>query len=167
MSLALSVDAFIPQKCKEEFHQLLRNTTDKLSNNVYCTKDTMYHKTNLIRETNDIVIISGDKDNSIVIMNKKDYNMKIDDTIIEGIKELESFQSLLYQHFKNSPHYRKMLPSSHQPAGFFNTTAKTQKFESIKSIIIEYLKPLTKNELVITNIQQFPPMPNNLNFRWK
>ena len=45
----------------------------------------MYQKSKVIRENRDIVILSGDKDNSIVIMNKKDYNRKIDDMINEGI----------------------------------------------------------------------------------
>ena len=45
----------------------------------------MYQKSKVIRENRDIVILSGDKDSSIVIMNKKDYNRKIDDMINEGI----------------------------------------------------------------------------------
>ena len=69
----------------------------------------MYYKTKVIRENRDNVILSGDKDSSIVIMNKKYYNRKIDDMINERIqqgkyketdynilKELESFQSFLY-----------------------------------------------------------------------
>ena len=80
-----------------------------------------------------------------------------------------------------------MLPSSHQPARFF-ATAKTHKIENINDVTIdnlklrpiidqtetcyyktgkvitEYLKPLTKNELIITNIQQFPSMLNNVQF---
>ena len=71
-------------------------------------------------------------------MNKKDYNRKTDDMINEGrqqgkyretydniLKELESFQSFLYENFKNSYHYRQMLPSSHQPARFFVTAKLT------------------------------------------
>ena len=138
-SLASSVDTFVPPESKEEFHQFLRNTTYKLSNNVYRTRDTMYHKTKFIRNNKDTVIHSGDKDSSIVIMNKKDYTKKTDNVINGGIqegkyketddnisKELESFQSFLYWHFKNSPHYRQMLPSSHQAARFF-ATAKNFK----------------------------------------
>ena len=158
----------------------------------------MSHKIKLIQDNKDIVILSGNKDSSIVIMNEKDYNRKIDDMINEGIQqgkyketddniliELESFQSFLYRHFKNSPHYRQMLPSSHEPACFF-ATAKTHKFENMNNIstdnlklptiidptekcyyktgkvIAEYLKPLTNNEFVITNNQQFPSMLINV-----
>ena len=112
-------------------YKFILQNTYKLSNNVYRTNYTMYHKSKVIRENRDIAILSGGKNSSIVIMNKKDYNRKIDDMINEGIqqkkyqeavgnilKELESFQSFLYQHFKNSPHYRQMLASSHQPARF-------------------------------------------------
>lgn len=61
-SSASSVDAFAPQESKEEFHQFLRNTTYEFSNNVYSTRDTTYHKTKLIRDNKDIIILSGDKD---------------------------------------------------------------------------------------------------------
>ena len=56
-SLASSVDTFVPPESKEEFHQFLRNTTYKLSNNVYRTRDTMYYKTKFIRDNKDIVIL--------------------------------------------------------------------------------------------------------------
>ena len=127
---------------------ILRNTY-KLSSNVYRTNYTMHHKSKIIRENR-----SGGKNSSIVIMNKKDYNRKIDDMINEGIqqkqyketdgnilKELESFQSFLYRHFKNSPHYRQMLASSHQPARSF-ATAKTHKFKNISDIGCGHTKML-------------------------
>ena len=70
-------------------------------------------------------------------MNKKDYNKKVEEMINEGIeqgkyeetednilKELESFQSFVYCHFKDVPYYKQMLPSSHQQARFF-ASAKT------------------------------------------
>ena len=112
----------------------------------------MYHYTKFIRDNKDIVIFSGDKDSSIAIRNKKDYNKKIDEIINDGIqrgkhketddnilKELESFQSFLYRHFKNSPHYRQMLPSSRQLARIF-ATAKTHKLENINDITVDNLK---------------------------
>ena len=38
-------------------------------------------------DNKDIAILSGDKDSSIVIMNKKDYNRKIEDMTNEGIQQ--------------------------------------------------------------------------------
>ena len=83
--LASSVDTFVPPECKGEFHQFLRNTTYQLSNNVCCTRETMCHKTKFIRHNKDIVILSDDKDSSIVIVNKKDYNKKIEHMINDGM----------------------------------------------------------------------------------
>ena len=48
-----------------------------MSNNYYRTLDTMYHETKCIKDNKDIVILSGDKDSSIVILNKNDYSRKI------------------------------------------------------------------------------------------
>ena len=77
----------MPQYNKEEFYQLLRSTTD---NNVDHTRGTMFHKAKLIRDNKDIVILSGSKDNSIVIMNKNDYNKTLDDMVNEGIQQRKS-----------------------------------------------------------------------------
>ena len=71
-SLGSSVDTFVPPESKKEFYQFLRNTKYKLSNNVYRTRDTIYHTTKFIRDNKDIVILSGDKGSSIVIMSKRD-----------------------------------------------------------------------------------------------
>ena len=81
--------------------------------------------------------------------------------------------------------YKDKMPSSHQPARFF-TSAKTHKFENFDDInikelklrpiidqtgtcyyktgkvIAQYLKPLTKNEFVINNTQDFPSMLNRV-----
>ena len=108
--------------------------------------------------------------------------VKTEDNIL---KELKSFQSFIYRHFKKSTFYNDMMPSSHQPARFF-TSAKTQKFENFDDInikelklrpiidqtgtcyyktgkvIAQYLKPLTKNEFVINNTQDFPSMLNRV-----
>ena len=78
-----------------------------------------------------------------------------------------------------------MMLSSHQPARFF-TSAKTHKYENFDDInikelklwsiidqtgtcyyktgkvIAQYLKPLTKNEFVINNTQDFPSMLNRV-----
>ena len=123
-SFAANVDEFVSKEVKEEFHQFLRNSTYTLTNNVYHTKDDTYNKTKSLRDNKAIVILSGEKDSSVVIMNKKDYNKKVEEIINEGIeqrkyeknddnilKELESFQSFLYRHFKEAPCYKDILPS--------------------------------------------------------
>ena len=151
-SLAASVDEFVSPEVKEEFHLFLRNTTYTLTNNVYHTKDDTYNKTKSLRGNKNIVILSGDKDSSIVIMNKIDYDKKVEEMINEGIeqgkyketednilKELESFPSFLYRHFKDTPYCKQMLPSSHQPARFF-APAKTHKFDDLSDINVTNLK---------------------------
>ena len=85
-TLAANVDEFVFPEVKEEFHQFLRNTTNTLTNNVYHTKDDTCNKTKSLRDNKNIVILSGDKDSSIVIMNKKDYNKKVEEMINEGIE---------------------------------------------------------------------------------
>ena len=130
-SLATNIDEFVSPEVKEEFHQFLRNTTYTLTNNVYHTKDDTYNKTKSLRDNKNIVILSGNFDSSIVRMNKKDYDKKVEEMINEGIaqgkyeqtehnicKKLESFQSLLNRHFKHARYYKQILPSSHQPARF-------------------------------------------------
>ena len=115
----------------------------------------MYHKSKVTRESRDIVILS---DSSIVIMNKKDYNRKIDYMINERIQqgiykynilnELELFQSFLYRHSFNDV--------------TIDNLKLRQIIDQTRTVIAEYLKPLTKIELVITNTQQFPSMLNNV-----
>ena len=57
--------------------------------NVCRTRDTMYHKTKVIRYNKDIAILSVDKDSSIVIMNKKNYNQKTDDRINDETQKVK------------------------------------------------------------------------------
>ena len=110
---------------------------------------------------------------------------KYEETEDNILKELESFQSFLYCPFKDTPFYQEMLPSSHQAARFF-ASAKTHQFDNLSDInvtnlklppiidqtgtcnyktgkvISKYLKPLTKNEFIINNMQDFPAMLNNV-----
>ena len=72
---------------KEEFHQFLRNTTCTLANNVYHIKDGTYNKTKSLRDNKNIVIRSGNKDSSIVVINKIDYDKKVEEMINEGIEQ--------------------------------------------------------------------------------
>ena len=103
--LAGSVGEFVSPEVKEEFHQFRRNTTHTLANNVYHTKDDTYKKIKSLRDNKKIVILSGDKDSGIVIMNKIEQG-KYEGTGDNILKELESFMSFLYRHFKYTPFYK-------------------------------------------------------------
>ena len=61
--------------------------------------------------------------------------VKTEDNIL---KELKSFQSFIYRHFKKLTFYKDMMPSSHQPTIFF-TNGKTHKFENFDDINIKEL----------------------------
>ena len=127
-------------------NKFLRHTTNLLSQNVYHIRDITFKETYKIRNNNNVVILPGDKDSSVIIMNRSDYTKKVvsilQQGILEGkyvktkddiIKELKSFQSLIYRHFKKLKFYNEMMPSSHQPVSFF-TSAKSHKFENFDDI---------------------------------
>ena len=150
-SLVTTVDELVTPEQKEEFHEFLRHTTDLLSQNVYHTKDNTFKETHKIRKNNNVVILPGDKDSSVIIMNRSDYTKKVESMLQQGIsegkyvktednilKELKSFQSFIYRHFKKLTFYKDMMPSSHQPTRFF-TNGKTQKFENFDDINIKEL----------------------------
>ena len=46
---------------------------DLLSQDAYHTKDITFKETHKIRDNNSVVILSGDKDSSVIIMNRSDY----------------------------------------------------------------------------------------------
>ena len=137
---------------KEEFHEFLRGFATKFSENVYRTKDKTYKSLSEFRNNPDIVVLNGDKDSSVIIMDKLDYIRKTNDMIEEGIrdgkyvettdnthKNLANFQAFLYHNFKKHEKYDSMRPSSNQPGRFF-ATAKTHKFNSIDDITVYNLK---------------------------
>ena len=149
---AEKADKMVDNEKREEFHEYLRKQTDTLSQNIYFSKDNMFKSTKQLRENENIVLLSGDKDTRITIMNKTDYQNKvqkmINDGISEGkyvhtedtiIKDLSSFQSFLLRHFKDHPQYKDMRPSNNQPARLF-ATAKTHKFHNRKDANLKELK---------------------------
>ena len=56
----------------EEFHEFLRGYTDIFTKNVLNTKDYTYHSLKNIINDKDIVVLKGDKDSSILIMDRGD-----------------------------------------------------------------------------------------------
>jgi len=68
----------------EDFHEFLRAYADIFANNVYSAKDFAYLK-HLV-ENKDIIVAAGNKDSSVVIMDRQDYNNKLQEMIDDGIR---------------------------------------------------------------------------------
>ena len=98
-------------------------------------------------------MLSGDKDSSIVVMQKDDYNRKLQQMIDEGIRigiyiptedntlnDLRKFQDFLRRNFKDKfARYEDMRSVSNQPGRIY-LTAKTHKFNSLDNINVNNLK---------------------------
>ena len=61
----------------EYFQEYLHKMTKKFTQNVYHTKDDTYRNLRHLIQNNNIVLLLGDKDSSVVVMNKKDYILKV------------------------------------------------------------------------------------------
>ena len=62
---------------REDFHEFLRAYVDTITKNVYATTDYTYkHLKGIIKDPN-LVVVSGDKESCVVIMNKSDYQNKM------------------------------------------------------------------------------------------
>ena len=96
--------------------------------------------------------MKGDKDSSVVILNKTDYTEKFEnmakDSIHKGtyiltedntIKVLKNFKQFLKRNFKGYYKFDDMLPTSNQPTRIYVST-KTHKFSSVDSVNINDLK---------------------------
>ena len=71
----------------EYVHEDLRKMTNKFTQNVYHTKDDTYRNLRHLIQNNFIVLLAGDKDSLVVVMNKNDYILKVDNMINEGIQK--------------------------------------------------------------------------------
>ena len=96
--------------------------------------------------------MKGDKDSSVVVLNKTDYIEKLKDTVKESINkgtytstedntiiDLKNFKQFFKQNFKGYDKLNDMLPTSNQPARIY-ASAKTHKFSSVDSVNINDLK---------------------------
>ena len=106
-----------------------------------------------LQTNKNIVLLSGDKDSSVVILDISFYKEKIDrlinDNISKGIYVIEEnnntltvlklFKNWIYRNFKKHGKYKKIRHIASQPARLFATT-KTHKFTGMKQINIDNLK---------------------------
>ena len=139
-SIAYIASEKVDQNDLENFHDFLRGYTDIFGKNMISTEDHTYKELKTLIHNKDVVILKGDKDSSIVIMNKTNYIKKIgtligikngtyaetDDTTMQDLKR---FQDFLCRNFKKYEHYNEMYPESNELAKMY-CTAKTHKFGS-------------------------------------
>ena len=108
-SLAQAVNSEILNEEKEDFHEFLRAYCDIFTKNVYSTKDYTYSNLKRLIKDDTLVVIPGDKDSCVIIMDKVDYVTKMEETINNGIqkgvyaetedntlRDLKRFQDFLY-----------------------------------------------------------------------
>ena len=151
-NVATNADKYIADVEKENFHNFLRSSTNIFTKNILQSKDQTFKKLNALRNNKTIVVLSADKESCSIILDRVDYIKKVDNMILEGIKDkkytntedtilkdLKNFQSFLYRNFKDHEKYKDMYPTSHQASRFFST-AKTHKFENINDINLKDLK---------------------------
>ena len=156
-SLADSIKGNIDHKNLQHFYELLRGYTDIFTNKIYTTKDYTYHNLRGMIQNKDIVVVKGDRDSSVDIIQESDYVTKLDtminDSTMKGpyventdntLNELFRFQDFLYRNFHNYKHYKDTKPDSNQPAHLYGT-AKTHKFETLEDSNVANLKfrPIT------------------------
>ena len=100
----------------------------------------MNYTYNNLKRIQSIVVITGDKDSAIIIMDKNDYVKKMQEMIDRGIQDgvyaktedktlpdLKLFQDLLYRNFSKYKKYDDMLPSSNQPVQLYGTAKNSIK----------------------------------------
>ena len=63
-----------------------RTYTDILTRNVYVRKDFTYSNLKNINKNDKLVVLSRNKDSSVIIMQGKDYDMKLQNMKDNGIK---------------------------------------------------------------------------------
>ena len=137
---------------RENFHKSLRAYVDIFTKGVYTTTDYTYKHLKKIINDKNLVVVFGDKESCVVLIDKTDYQDKLQKMVEDGIKngiykvaedntlkDLKLFNSFLYRNFRKYEHYEEMLPKSNQPGQLYGT-AETHKFTNVHEITIDNLK---------------------------
>ena len=135
----------------ENFHVLMRASTDIFANNIFSTKYYTYY---ILKDTTIdkvLKLLNGNKDYGGAVINTINYNDIIKKVIVDGIKnkiyqetpdntpkDLKFFQEFLYRNFKDYESYDDMRLASNQPAKLYGTF-KT-RFRILKYIALLKLK---------------------------
>ena len=151
-SVADRVAHLVDNNKKEDLHEFLRANTDIMTKNIYSSKDLTYSKLKTLVKDRNVAVIPGDKDSSVVVMNRADYLAKMQQMLDTGIddgiytpandttlSDLKKFSSFLYRNFKKCELYDRMTTSSNQPGQLYGI-AKTHKFADLSEITVDSLK---------------------------
>ena len=82
--LAHTFQKYISSEDLEKFHEYLCKMTNKFTQTISHTKDNTYHDLHYLRNNKGIVLLSGDKDSPVVVMNKVDSIKSVHDMINHG-----------------------------------------------------------------------------------
>ena len=95
---------------------------------MYTTTDNIYKHLKGIVNDKKLIVVSGDKELCVVLIDRTDYQDKLQTIVDDDIKsviykvaedntlkDLELFKSFLDRNFRKYEHYDKMLPKSGQP----------------------------------------------------
>ena len=150
--VAERVENSLDQNHVEHFHEFMGAYTEIFTNNIFATKGYTYQNLKDVIWGKDLVLLNGDKESSIVVMNRTDYNNIMSKIIDDGIeskifeestdntlKDLKNFQEFLYRNFKDYENHDDMRPVNNQPHKSYGT-AKTHKFENLEDITPQNLK---------------------------
>ena len=86
-SLADKITENVDNHKREDFHEFFRAYVDIFTKYVYATTDYTYkHLKRIIKDPN-LAVISGNKESCVVIMNKSDYQNKMQQMINDGIRD--------------------------------------------------------------------------------
>ena len=112
---------------------------------VYTTNSNTCNVKKSLQRNKDIVLLSGNKDSSVVILDKAPCKENINRLINDGISkvvyvieendnilaELKSFQNFSYKNLKKHEKYKEIRSTASQPARLF-ATMEMHKFTDIK-----------------------------------
>ena len=79
----------VTQEQEEESLEFLRHIMDLLSQNVYHTEDITFKESHKTRINNNVVILPGVKDSSVIIMNRSEYTKKMESMLQQGTLDTE------------------------------------------------------------------------------
>ena len=65
----------------------MRSITNIFTKNILQSKDQTFKKLNALRNNKTIVVLSVDKESCSIILDRDDYIKKVDNMILEGIKD--------------------------------------------------------------------------------